>query len=324
MDTSTRERIRGINRAIRDEDRRLRAKYRWLERQDALGMACFLGSYGVMAAVAVASIAGGLPWWAAVPLMALPISILHELEHDLIHGLYFRERPRVQDAMFFGIWLAKLSISPWKRREIHLRHHRESGQAADFEERMIGLGLPLGPRRLFVTFHPLGAAAVTPALARDNRDFDILAMFRPSLPAFALLALICHVSAASLGLGVMAGVYPEWASAAARHAFVLWVAPNLLRQSAIVVMSSFSHYYGDIPENDVFYQNQILRHPALWPLQAFCFNFGSTHIIHHFVVDQPFYLRQMVARAAHAAMEQAGVRVNDGGTVKRANRYAAS
>lgn len=320
---STRDRIRRINKTIREEDRRLRARFRWLDRQDALGLACFLGSLAVMAAVSVAYIAGSMPWYLAVPAMALPISILHELEHDMIHGMYFRGR-RLQELMFFVIWFAKLSINPWKRREIHLRHHRYSGQADDFEERMIGLGLPIGLRRLFVSVHPLGAVAVTPALARDSRDFNVLSMFRPSLPAFIVLAIICHVYAAGQGLGWLAGVYPAWATTAASYAFVLWVAPNLVRQTSIVLMSSFSHYYGDIPPNDVFYQNQILRHPLLWPFQLFCFNFGSTHIIHHFVVDQPFYLRQMVAPAAHAAMEAAGVRVNDAGTVTHANRYGAS
>ena len=102
---------------------------------------------------------------------------------------------------------------------------------------------------------------------------------------------------------------------------VLWVGPNVIRQACLALVSSYSHYYGDIPENDVFYQNQILDHPLLWPAQLYCCNFGSTHIIHHFVVQQPFYLRQMVARAAHAEMLRQGVRRNDFGVVARANRW---
>ena len=57
------------------------------------------------------------------------------------------------------------------------------------------------------------------------------------------------------------------------------------------------------------------------PLQLFCFNFGSTHAIHHFVVREPFYIRQMTAPAAHAVMREMGVRFNDFGTFRRANRY---
>ena len=102
---------------------------------------------------------------------------------------------------------------------------------------------------------------------------------------------------------------------------VLWIAPNVIRQTCLALVSSYSHYYGDIPENDVFYQNQIMDHPVLWPMQLYCFNFGSTHIIHHFVVQQPFYLRQMVAKVAHAEMLRQGVRRNDFGVIRRANRW---
>jgi hypothetical protein len=62
----------------------------------------------------------------------------------------------------------------------------------------------------------------------------------------------------------------------------------------------------------------------LWPLQAFCFNFGSTHGIHHFVVKEPFYIRQMTCVVAHKVMAQMGVRFNDFATFRRANRFAPS
>ena len=86
-------------------------------------------------------------------------------------------------------------------------------------------------------------------------------------------------------------------------------------------MSSYSHYYGDIPKRDIFFQNQILSNWMLIPFQAFCFNFGATHIIHHYVINQPFYLRQMVAHAAQAEMKRQGTRINDLGTFVRANRW---
>src|SRR5260370_37440281 len=86
------------------------------------------------------------------------------------------------------------------------------------------------------------------------------------------------------------------------------------------LLSSYSHYYADIPRGDVYYQNQVLSSRLLWPLQAFCFNFGATHIIHHYVVRQPFYVRQLVAAAAHAEMFRHGVPHNDFGTIARNNR----
>jgi hypothetical protein len=56
-------------------------------------------------------------------------------------------------------------------------------------------------------------------------------------------------------------------------------------------------------------------------MQIFCFNFGSTHAIHHFVVNETFYVRQLTANKAHKVMQQQGVRFNDLGSFTRANRF---
>lgn len=318
----TRSRIKAINRAILAEEKRLRDRHRWLAHQDALGMACFLGSLATAGALAWAYLAGHLPWWGAVLSIGLPISILHELEHDLIHNQYFKGRAAVQNAMLFVIWWAKLNASPWYRRELHLRHHRRSGQPDDAEERLIGLGVRAGLFRVLIALHPIFAGPMLPGLKRADPGFRVMWGIRQSMPTFALFGLVlfgCPL------LHLLAALAPGAAPPALLRVFdvlmVLWIGPNAIRQTCLALVSSYSHYYGDIPENDVFHQNQILDHPLLWPAQLYCFNFGSTHIIHHFVVQQPFYLRQMVARAAHAEMLRQGVRRNDFGVVARANRW---
>ena len=48
---------------------------------------------------------------------------------------------------------------------------------------------------------------------------------------------------------------------------------------------------------------------------------GSTHAIHHFVVKEPFYIRQWTAKEAHAVMREMGVRFNDTASIFRANRW---
>jgi hypothetical protein len=114
---------------------------------------------------------------------------------------------------------------------------------------------------------------------------------------------------------------PAWGWPWARDLTILLVLPNVLRQSCLVLMSSYSHYYGDIPDREIFFQNQILSNWMFFPFQLFCFNFGATHIIHHYVIQQPFYLRQMVAHAALAEMRRQGTRSDDLGTFVRANRW---
>jgi fatty acid desaturase len=324
------QRTRSIRAVIRSEERRLRLIHPWLAHQNLLGMSSFLGSLVVMVGVATLYLQGMLVWWMAIPLMALPVSILHEIEHDLIHDLYFKGRDRLQNFMFFVIWFCKLNLNPWYRREIHLKHHRESGQVTDIEERLIGLGLPIGLLRIFVTIHPYGGLLLFPQIKREVPDFQPLRLYLLSMPTYTLLFVIWesffgYIRVQSGWTFAMdpAQLLPAWGWPWARDLTVLLVLPNVLRQSCLVFMSSYCHYYEDIPMHDVFYQNQILSNWMLFPIQMFCFNFGATHITHHYVINQPFYLRQMVSRAAHAEMSRQGTRVNDLHALVRANRWGA-
>src|SRR5690606_13286913 len=102
---------------------------------------------------------------------------------------------------------------------------------------------------------------------------------------------------------------------------VTWIAPNVLRSFCLHFVSSNMHYYGDVEADNVIQQTQVLNPWWLLPFQLFCFNFGSTHAIHHFVVKEPFYVRQWTAKQAHAVMREMGVRFNDHGSFTRANRW---
>eukprot|EP01090_Pellita_catalonica_P018534 TRINITY_DN6027_c0_g1_i3.p1 TRINITY_DN6027_c0_g1~~TRINITY_DN6027_c0_g1_i3.p1 ORF type:complete len:246 (+),score=41.05 TRINITY_DN6027_c0_g1_i3:94-738(+) len=102
---------------------------------------------------------------------------------------------------------------------------------------------------------------------------------------------------------------------------VILAFPLFLRQSCLVAISTACHYYGDIPAHKVFFQTQILSHWTLYPLQAFCWNFGATHIIHHYNPAQPFFLRPFIQEEVHKIMLEQGVRKNDWGILRRANRW---
>ena len=106
-----------------------------------------------------------------------------------------------------------------------------------------------------------------------------------------------------------------------RDICVILIIPNFIRQLSLNIIASYCHYYGDIPKHNVYYQNQVLNHWCLLPLHIFCFNFGATHIIHHFVTNQPFYIRQWLAPKATQELIKHGIRENDFGVVTRNNRY---
>jgi hypothetical protein len=50
-------------------------------------------------------------------------------------------------------------------------------------------------------------------------------------------------------------------------------------------------------------------------------NFGTTHSFHHYVVEQPFYVRRLISRWVLPALAKYGQRFNDVGTFLRGNRF---
>lgn len=96
-------------------------------------------------------IEGYLAWWACLLINAFLASLTHELEHDLIHSMYFRKQRVPHNLMLALVWLARPStINPWVRRHLHLNHHKVSGTEADMEERAITNGEPWGLARLLM------------------------------------------------------------------------------------------------------------------------------------------------------------------------------
>lgn len=122
----------------------------------SLGLTIWFGALFTMGACSWAYSEGFISAKLLVLCNALAAAVLHELEHDLIHSLWAKDWPGLQDVMLAGIWVAKLGASPWFRRKLHLKHHALSGREDDAEERLIGLGMPLGLRRMAVTCHPMG------------------------------------------------------------------------------------------------------------------------------------------------------------------------
>jgi fatty acid desaturase len=314
----TRARTHSITYAIRKEEHRLRMRHAWLQYQNQACLFFLLASLAALACIGSLYLQGHLAGWLAVPLMALPLSVLHEVEHDLLHHLYFRHHPWMQNLLLGVTWGCKLGMNPWLQRELHLHHHRASGQREDVEERMMGLGTRSMFLRLVLAASPLSSTLLLLDIRKDAPGFPPREILTGLLPTRLFADLLLLVA---LAYGAASGLLPAWGGPWVQGAVTLWVLPNALRQACLTLISSYSHYYEDIPQGDVFFQNQILHHPLLWPLNLFTFNFGKTHIIHHFVANQPFYLRQMVASVAVEEMKKQGARINDFSVVSRANRW---
>jgi fatty acid desaturase len=314
-------RINSIRKVIYAEEKRLRAKYPILDHQNTLGMAWFLGCLAAMSLTSYFFLAGSLAWYFAIPLMAFYVSILHELEHDLIHELYFKESKWMQNLMFAFIWVAKVNANPWWRKPLHLKHHKTSGQVDDIEERLIGLGYPLGILRFLITITPLASFLVLRDVSNDSAKKNSLPNVNFVHTSIVILPVLLPGNLCLLALLFPSFVSPTLYNIAYAVCMLLYF-PNTLRQASLQWVSTGCHYYGDIPEKNVFFQNQVLNHWMFYPLQAFCFNFGATHIIHHYVTRQPFYLRQMAADGVMDEFRKQGVRFNDLDIYKRAHRWS--
>ncbi len=323
---------KAIKLAVRQAERRVRDRFPILSYQNTLGMTFLAVSYGTLIGSSVLYCLGHIPGWACVVINAIAISLLREIEHDIIHNLYLKGRTKLQDALLLAIWPAMgNSMNPVHRRIAHLNHHRTSGHEEDFEERLIGNGLPFGWLRILTLLDPGLALFIRLPEFRQIPGFTLRGFMKtvfPLVPLFNVTwySVLGFNAAALIGAGLNAG-YPQaaWFSqtlTVLNSVALVWILPNLVRQISLQILSSNMHYYGDV--HDTMEETQVLNHPIFWPLQLFTFNFGSTHTIHHFAVNQPFYLRQMVAPAAHAAMRENGVRFNDLATFRRGNRYQAA
>ena len=307
--------------ALREVDARLVASHPWLGRDDLVAAGLFVAATGLIAACVVGWTAGVLATpWTILGIM-LATSVLHEMEHDLIHDLYLAH-PVVRVPVLTTIWFVKASIDPWTRGRWHRWHHKVSGQEEDIEERLIGLGLPWGPFRVLITCYPPASIVLKPGLTRA-----VLRRVAEGAKNPQLLGpkrwLALHGVTGLLSVLPLVAIYGLVVGAAwAWPLLVLWVLPNTIRHGAIAFMSSNSHYT-HIQRGVVVQQNQILDHPVFWPLQVLCWNFGATHVVHHFFVRQPFWRRTLIFGEIRQLLVDHGVPANDLQTFRRANRREA-
>ena len=335
------DRISDIRGRLIEIGDRWRAEHPLMARnQNTIGLLLFTVSIIGVLADATLYVAGVIPWWLCIPLSAFWLSILHELEHDLIHWMYFRGSRRVHNAMMFGVWFFRPStINPWLRRRLHLHHHQVSGTESDIEERALTNGERWGGHRViklldqFVGMYlrPWHAKELARAYIREEAESPeearelaerLKRSYFPLGPIhYGLWHLFIILHAIAL-LGVSIPANPAYD--ALNVLAVVLLAPNAFRTFCLHFVTSNLHYFGDVEAHNVLQQTQVWTSKWLWPLHAFCFNFGGTHAIHHFLVRDPFYLRQAIARDCQQVLREGGVRFDDFGTFRRANRFVGN
>jgi len=322
---------RTIRQALKAHSSEVRARFPALRHQNAIGVALMATAAAGMLGSGALYLAGVIPAWVCIPLAAVFASIAHELEHDLIHKMYFPRRQAIADAMLAIGWVLRPNtINPWMRRELHLLHHKIAGSPKDFEERAITNGEVMGPRRLLMIADSV-AAVVLRRMPRAQKLGALKLIARAFFPIGYVHFAVWYTfvgyhgvqgASALMGAPLDPGAGVLAAMQVVDVLTVVWIAPNVLRSFCLNFISSNLHYFGDVEAGNVVQQTQVLNRWFFAPFHAFCMNFGSTHAIHHFWVPEPFYIRQLSAPVAHRVMRAHGVRFNDLGTFRRANRWA--
>ena len=336
-----------IRREVQLASKELRAKYPVLQHQNAIGFAIFAISIAMIILSAVLYLQGVIGAVAVVISVAFWTSFLHELEHDLIHFMYFKKNKFMHDLMMLGVWVFRpMTINPWLRRILHFHHHRVSGTKTDLEERGLTNGEAWSLKRLLTMTDLLFGGVVR---AHQIRKDVIEAVKNGELPKeqalqfkkvkvygmlpftlalyfiwyFFLLHHTVHFVAQLAGWQYQSPAFIEAQFSWINPLVIILILPNFLRMFCLHFITSNMHYYGDVEAGNVMQQTQVLNKWYFVPFQVFCFNFGSTHAIHHFVVNETFYVRQLTAARAHKVMREQGVRFNDLGSFRRANRFYA-
>ncbi|ENU60273.1 hypothetical protein L291_0374 [Acinetobacter guillouiae MSP4-18] len=152
-DPEDEQRSHRIRKTILEAGNQLRERHPWLvQHQDQIGLAILVTAVTGIIFNITQYTRGKMPWYVAIPLSAFWMSLLHELEHDLIHQMYYRKNKKINDAMLAAVYAFRPStVNPWIRREVHLHHHKSSGTKTDLEERGINNGDQWGLKRLLMT-----------------------------------------------------------------------------------------------------------------------------------------------------------------------------
>lgn len=345
---SDKQKIKKIREEVILSSRELKQLFPILQHQNAIGMSIMLFAVSMIVTASYFFLTGHLSPWILVTWNAFWMAILHELEHDTIHYMYFKKNKAIQNFMLLTLWVFRpTTINPWFRRHLHFNHHRVSGTKADIEERSVTNGEPWSMKRLISTPDLiLGGILRMPTIKKDIIEMvksgqmtreEALTLKRQNalgfLPFGIFIYIIWYVFVIHYLLHGFCSLLqipytsPHWIQAQftwINPLVAILIAPNMLRQFCLHFITSNMHYYGDVEPGNIMQQTQILNIWWLIPLQLFCFNFGSTHAIHHFVVGETFYIRQLTAARAHRIMLEMGVRCNDLSTFSRANRFTIS
>ena len=131
------ERIEIIRREVRAAGDAARTRYPLLANQNLIGMSVFLFAISGIIASGLAYWHGYLSAWVSIPLVAFLTSLLHELEHDLIHWQYFKNNKLIHHLMMAGVWIFRPgTINPWIRRYLHFLHHKKNFRLISSDHRL--------------------------------------------------------------------------------------------------------------------------------------------------------------------------------------------
>lgn len=334
-----------IRKEINAQYKAFKEKHSILKYQNFWGFLIFFVSIAVVTTTAILWKRNIIPTWLLIVINAFFFGVLHELEHDLIHWMYFKNNKIIHHGMLLIIWLLRpLTINPWIRRQLHYHHHKFSGTLHDVEERGVTNGEKWSIKRfLFTPDLVIGGLLRVNSLfediKREMKDGRLKMELGNQLKRNAVLGLvpvtiIAHVI---LYIFVLLGVL-QWFdfSFVEESSFFIGLQsvmnflqpyiyiillPNVLRQFCLHFITSNIHYFADVEEGNVIEQTQVLNVWWTFPFHVFCFFFGWTHAIHHFVVNETFYVRHLTRKKAQTVLKENGVRFNDLGTFRRANRF---
>lgn len=339
------EKTSTIRKEINSVYVQLKKSYPIFNYQNTLGLLIFIGSIGAIAFTSYYWYKGDVATWLMIIINAFFMGILHELEHDLIHWLYFKGNKTIHNFMLLTVWLLRpLTVNPWIRRTLHLHHHKFSGTMHDVEERSVTNGEKWSLKRLLTTADVVLGGLMRLGTMFKDMDQEVKEgrlkidisnklkkiMFLSIIPITILAHVILYFFFVNIILDFFhrsfdtSFIFPEFIKDSLdwlNPVIYIILLPNLLRQFSLHFITSNMHYFGDVENGNVMEQTQVLTTWWTFPFQIFCFFFGWTHSIHHFVVNETFYVRHIGRKKAQNILRKYGVRFNDLGTFKRANRY---
>lgn len=273
------------------------------ERSDLMGAWAIVSTWSLIGATFVLMVfAARLPWWGALPLLAIGLAVLGSrqlalavLVHEATHGTLFRTR-RLNDRLTSWLCSAPIGLDLHKYRAHHFVHHTHAGTDQDSDVSLVA-GLPTSRSslarklardlagitglKLLLAQVLMAAGVLRWTVASDVERLPANGRRWPDYARAALKNLAPMLAANAALLGLLAAAGQAWL-------YAMWVLAYLVPYPLFTRIRALAEHACMERTRDMFLNTRSTR--AGWLARATVAPLNvNYHVEHHVMASVPYF-----------------------------------